>query len=187
MPSRLYEIRELYFQQSRYSDGQEEMREKYPPLIQLPTNGYFERLKVDADLLESALAAAGAETNKNLSEQVFGSAIKHQQVNLKHQAHLLYERAQLHKQHIRDIDDRHRQIQEKLFGVEINNFPDRSKRMGNLEGQLLQLEKQRRDEELAFWKDTVELRHSLFELAGDYSDIKRRSSVLSGLEEKDGR
>jgi hypothetical protein len=76
------------------------------------------------------------------------------------------------------------EIQEKLFGIQINNFPDRAKRLSNLEGQLLQLEGQRRDEEIAFWKDTVELRAKLFEHAVAYKDAKQRFSILSDVEGK---
>ena len=81
-----------------------------------------------------------------------------------------------------DIDHRHLQIQEQLFGVKINNSPDKARRQSNLESQLLQLEQQRRDEELAFWKDTVELRQGVFESAAAFKDAKHRYSVFSGVE-----
>jgi hypothetical protein len=74
-----------------------------------------------------------------------------------------------------------------LFGVQINNAPDKARRLSNLEGQLLQLESQRRDEELAFWKDTVDLREKLFEGAASYKDANHRYSVFSDVEAGDGR
>ena len=92
----------------------------------------------------------------------------------------------MHKQHIQDIDHTHLKVQENLFGVKINNFPDKARRLSNLEGQLLQLESQRRDEELAFWKDTVELREKLFESASDYKAISNRYSIFSDVEAKHG-
>ena len=56
--------------------------------------------------------------------------------------------------------------------------------MTNLQSQLLQLEQQRREEELAFWKDTVELRKELFESATDYRNTRHRYSIFSQVEEK---
>ena len=120
--------------------------------------------------------------NGIMAQQVFGQDLKQQQIHLQHTANLFYERCQLHKQHIQDIDDRHLKVQERLFGVEINNFPDRNKQLRTLEGQLMQLEQQRREEELAFWKDTVELRKELFESATDYRDTSQRHAIFSRVE-----
>ncbi|MFH1613641.1 MAG: hypothetical protein ABIG61_00955 [Planctomycetota bacterium] len=103
-------------------------------------------------------------------------------LGLKHLANLFYERCKLHKQHIREIDSTHIKVQEDLFGVKINNSPDKGKRLSSLEGLLLQLESQRRDEELKFWADTVELREKLFEGAATYKDAKHRYSVFADVE-----
>jgi hypothetical protein len=99
-------------------------------------------------------------------------------------ANLFFERCKLNKQHIQDIDHRHMQIQEKKFGAELNLD---AKRLSNLEGQLLQLEQSRRDEELAFWKDTVELREKLFENSVDYRAAKHRESIFSDVETDYGK
>lgn len=186
MPNKTYELRNLYFQQSQYSANKQDDKHDYPALLQWPANGYFDRIKPDADLLQQALSPFDKYSMDNLSEQVFGNALKQQHVNLKHSANLFYERCKLHKQHIQDIDDRHIKVQERLFGVEINNFPDRNKQLRTLEGQLMQLEHQRREEELTFWKDTVELRKQLFETAGDYRADKHRYSLFADVEEKYG-
>jgi len=103
-------------------------------------------------------------------------------VNLRHAGNLFHERCRLHKQHIRDIDHRHSQILERLFLAKINSAPDSVRRLSNLENQLLQLESQRRDAELAFWKDTVELRDKLFEGAGAYKAAEHNYSVFAGVE-----
>ena len=153
-----------------------------PTLIQWPADNYFNRFKIDSDLFEKALVPEKHSALTNISEQIFGNDIKNQYTGLKHVAHLLYERAKLHKNHITEINDRHMNIQEIKFGVEINHTPDRAKRLSNLEGQLLQLEQSRRDEELNFWKDTVELREKLFAGASDFSSAKQRYSMLSCIE-----
>ena len=186
MPNKTYELRNLYFQQSRYSADQYENKYTYPPLLQWPAHSYLERLKPDADLLREALSPMREYQTGSLADQVFGSELKQQHVNLQHSANLFYERCYLHKRHVRDIDDRHIKVQERLFGVEINHTPDRHKQLNTLEGQLMQLEQQRREEELSFWKDTVELRKELFETAGSYRDSQHRYSVFSGVEDHYG-
>ena len=181
MPNKTYELRNLYFQQSQYSVGQDDEQPQYPALLTLPENGYFNTFRVDTDLLQQALAPSNDYQLTNLSQQVFGQELKKQHINLQHSANLFKERCQLNKQHLQDIDHRNMQVQEKLYGVWINNFPDRSKRLGNLESQLLQLEQQRREEELAFWKDTVDLRQQLFETADDYRNTRNRYNIFSGV------
>ena len=185
MPNNTYELRKLYFEQSQYCSQQKEP--KYQPLLQWPENGYFERFKLDAGLLDKALTPLKKTDTYSIADQVFGNQKQSEYLGLKHQANLFYERCKLHKQHISEIDSSHIKVQESKFGVEINNFPDRAKRLSNLEGQLLQLESQRRDEELAFWKDTVELREKLFEGAATYKDASHRYSIFSDVEEKYGR
>ena len=182
MPNKTYELRNLYFQQSQYCSQQ--AKPDYKPLLQWPKNGYFEKLKPDADLLQKALSPLEKSAVDSIADQVFGNQKQAEYLGLKHLANLFYERCKLHKQHIKDIDHSHIKIQEDLFGVKINNIPENARRLSNLEGQLLQLEQQRRDEELAFWKDTVELRGKLFEGAATYKDANHRYSVFSDVEEK---
>jgi CII-binding regulator of phage lambda lysogenization HflD len=185
MPNKTYELRRLYFEQHPYGIA-DSPGDAYPSLLQWPANGYFTSMKPDAELLQDALTPLITAT-ASLSEQVFGNQMKHEYFGLKHLSNLFYERCRLHKQHIKDIDRSHIQIQEIKYGVEINHFPDRAKRLSTLEGQLLQLEQQRREEELAFWKDTADLREKMFENAGLYSDIKHRYSIFSGMEANYGR
>ena len=185
MPNKTYELRNLYFQQSRYFTNQPET--SYPLLLKWPSNGYFEKFKPDADLLQKALSPLEKSATYSVADQVFGNQKQLESLGLKHLANLLYERAQLHKQHIKDIDHTHIKIQEKLFGAKINALPDKARRLSNLEGQLLQLEGQRREEELAFWKDTMELREKLFESAATYKAANHRYSIFSDVEAKYGR
>jgi hypothetical protein len=182
MPNKLYELKNLYLQQSQYSVQQ--TRPEYPLLLSWPENEYLNQFKPDAKLLQKTLSPLEKSLSNNIADQVFGNQKQLEYLSIKHLANLFYERCQLHEQHIKDIDHRHIQIQEKKFGVEINHTPENSKRLSNLEGQLLQLEQQRRDEELAFWKDTAELREKMFEKAGLYRAAKQRYSVFSAVEEK---
>jgi len=185
MPNKTYEIRQLYFQQSQY---QVEPAEPCPPpLLQWPDSSYFAKLRPDAELLQRVLHQDMEKARASVAEEVFGSQKELEYTSMKHLVNLLQERSTLHQQHLYDIDHRHLQIQEELFGVRINNSPDRAKRLTPLEGQLLQLEQQRREEELAFWKDTVDLREKLFEGASAYKAAKHRYSVFSQVEGEYGR
>ena len=185
MPNKTYELRKLFFEQNQYSA--KEAKSYEPLLLQESFKGYFKKLKPDADLLQKALVPEKYSEESSVSEQIFGNDIKQQYTGLKHAANLFAERCQIHRNHIQEIDRRHLEAQEKLFGVKINNSSDKSKRLTSLEGQLAQLEKERREEELAFWKDTVELREKLFEGAGNYKDAKHRSQIFSDVEAEYGR
>ena len=182
MPTKIYELRNLYLQQSRYSAEPEERKYAGPPILRWPADSYFDRLKPDADLLQRALAPRDTYKTADISQRVFGNELKQQQISLKHTANLFYERCRLHQSHMEEIDDRHVKAQERLFGVEINRFPDRNKQLRTLEGQLLQLEQQRREEELAFWKDTVELRQILLDRAADYRGTQDRYTLFAEAE-----
>jgi hypothetical protein len=188
MYNRIDELKELYSQHSQYSANPTVPNERpYDSLLQWPSNGYFEQLKPDAALLKEALTLYTDPQTSTVADQVFGTQKRQEYIGIKHLANLFYERSKLHKQHVQDIDHRNSQIQEKLFCVKINNLPERARRLSNLEGQLLQLENQKREEELAFWKDTVELRQQLFEGAAAYKAAKHRYSVFSQVEGKYGR
>ncbi len=182
MPNSLYEIRNLYLQQSQYSV--KEAKPEYPLLLHWPKNNYLKQFTPDAETLQKVLSPAVTPGNNNIADQLFGNQKQFEYLNLKHLSNLFQERCRLHEQHIKDIDHSNMQIQEKKFGVEINMIPENAKRLSNLESQLLQLEQQRRDEELSFWKDSAELREKMFEKAGLYRAAKQRYSVFSDVEDK---
>ena len=184
MPNTTSELRRYYLQQRQ--DTTESPQSYPPPLLHWPSGAYFGQFRQDTDLLQKALDADCGQEESSVAEQVFGNQRRQEYVGLRHLANLLYERSRLHTQHIQDIDHRHIEIQEKLFGVRINNTPDKGKRQSGLESQLLQLEQQRRDEELAFWKDTVDIRQKLFETTSTYTAAKHRYSIFSGVEEEHG-
>jgi len=185
MPNKTYELRKLYFEQSQYCSKQVEP--DYQPLLQWPEKGYFEKFKLDSELLQKAISPLTKSETDSIADQVFGNQKQSEYLGLKHLANLFYERCNLHKQHIKEIDSTHIKVQEKLFGAKINSAADKGKRLSSLEALLLQLESQRRDEELAFWKDTVELREKLFEGATTYKDANHRYSIFSDVEDKYGR
>lgn len=180
-------VAEPYALDSQRSADSANTRSAYDSrLSQWPAGGYLGILESDAYLFHKSLSISKQNGDDSVASQVFGNQKELQHTNLEHSVNLLQERARIHKQHLRDIDHRHIEAQEKLFGVNINNFPDKAKRQSNLESQLLQLEQQKRDEELAFWKDTVDLRRELFDTAALYRVVKHRYSIFSDVEGKHG-
>lgn len=182
MPTHTYEMGKLYFEQSQYSASKHDDKYSKLPLFQWPSNGYFRGLKPDAELFQTALRPEKKYERQAVSEQIFGNEIKQQYCGLKHISNLLRERSALHEKHMQEINSRDMDVQGKLFGAQIHNNPDKARRLSNLEGHLAQLDKERRDEELAFWRDTVELREKLFEGADNYRGAKHRFTVFSDVE-----
>jgi len=177
--------RELYFQHSGYSVGKP-VNSSYDSLLQWPSNGYFERLKPDAALLKEALTAYVRPGTYSVAEQVFGSQAKEQRLSLKHLTNILYERALLHRNHLKDIDRRLMQCQERLSIIKMHFPVDGGRCQQNLERLIIELEKQRHDEEINFWKDSTEIRQKLFDGAIAYSATRRRKDMLYGVEEENG-
>jgi len=174
------EIRYLYSQDSRYSP---DIAEKLPydSLLQWPSNSYFDRLKPDSYLLKETLQPYNPET-LTVAEQVFGSQARQQKIGLRHLANILYERSLLHAKHLKEIDSRLMDSHEKLSILKMH-FPVDFGRTGqNLERLIIQLEEDRRAEEINFWKDSTEIRQKLFEDAAVYSATKHRKDILYGVE-----
>jgi len=175
------EIRNLYSQDSWYSPDRPE-KPFYDSLLQWPSNGYFERLKPDTYLLKETLHSYPSPETSTVAEQVFGSQARQQKISLRHLANILYERSFLHAKHLREIDRRLMDSHEKLSILKMH-FPVDFGRTGqNLERLIIQLEEDRRAEEINFWKDSTEIRQKLFEDAAVYSATKHRKDILYGVE-----
>jgi len=174
-------LQELYLQNSRYSSSKLENL-FYDSLLQWPRNAYFERLKPDAALLKEALTSYATPATSTVAEQVFGNQARQEKIGLKHLANILYERAVLHRKHLKDIDRRLMESQEKLSIIKMHFPVDGGRSQQNLERLIIELEKQKRDEDINFWKDTLDIRQKLIEQAAEYSATKRRKDMLYSVE-----
>ena len=101
---------------------------------------------------------------------------------MRHTANLLSHRYQLHKRHLRDLDHRIMQVQGQLSIARqwATGLPSRQE--VDLEKLMLKLEEGRRDEETAFWKDTVKIRQELLAGAKEYQATRHRAEILRPLE-----
>jgi hypothetical protein len=186
MSNKTLEIRELYLQQSPPYQQNQIKTYSAGNIINWPADGYFNQFKPDCRLLEDSLKPQ-TEENSNIADKIFGDQKKRHHLNLRHSGNLFYERCKLHNNHIKEIDNTMTDISGKLFSAGLGNLPDNQKRLSTLENQMLQLEHQRREEQLSFWKDTVDLRKDLFETAAEYKTADNRYRLLSGMENNYGR
>jgi len=131
------QLRELYFQNSQYSERQENLY--LPPLIQWPATGYLDRLKPDFALLKEALLPPANTITSTVAEQVFGNQARQQRIGLKHLANILYERTFLHRNHLKDIDRRLMDCQGKLSIIKMHFPVDGGRSQQNLERLIIDL------------------------------------------------
>jgi len=181
-PYTFAKVQEAYFERSQYEPSQ--TYRYVDSLLQWPGNRYFDNLKRDVPLLEENLAPA-PETfaySATLAEQVFGQQKREHRTSLKHLINLLYERSRLHYRHLKDIDHRLMDCHSRLSMARMLSPMRADIGQVNLERLIVALEKERRKEELGFWKDSRELREEVFETAREYGATARRARMLSGLE-----
>lgn len=175
------ELQELYFHKNPYSVDRPKYFH-YDSLLQWPANGYFDKFRSDAALLKHALAAYANTEAPTVAEQVFGNQARDQRIGLLHKSNILYERSFLHSKHLKEIDRHLRKCIERLSILKMHFPLDGGRTQQNLEKTVLQLEQERRTEEINFWKDSTEIRGKLFEDAGVYTATKRRENMLTGVE-----
>lgn len=97
----------------------------------------------------------------------------------------LYERRKIHEGNLNRInydvvktDTELMKIDDLTHGFRLNVDKELSKKEQSLEQDLLNLERQRRDEDVSFWKDQVLLKKELIELAGPYTAARAREKIL---------
>jgi len=102
----------------------------------------------------------------------------------------LYERAQIREQNLKRIEYDTVKIDTELLQLDAlvhscwqSSPPEFLKRRDNLEREIMNLERQRRDEDTSFWKDRVLLRKELPEIAGAYEAAKAREGLLDGVKD----
>jgi len=170
---------------SLYSDA--EPHQPYGSLIQWPRTGYLDRFRLDAMLLQQALTSYSGQFASTVAEQVFGNQARQQGISLRHSANILYERMLIHRTRLKEIDRRLMEFQSKLSIVKMHFPLDGGRNQQSLEKLIVDLEKQRHDEELKFWKDSTDVRQKLFDGATAYGATRHRHDLLCGVEGDDDR
>ena len=157
----------------------------YGPFSPWPWNSDAEKSTLDDALLKEALSGDTSPQETTLAERVFGGQAKQQRIGLRHLANVLYERALLHDRRLRDIDHRLTELLDRLSVLKMHFAVDPGRSQQQLEKLVIELERQRHEEQTGFWKDNAEIRQQLFEGAAAYGAATRRKDMLYGVEVSD--
>ena len=182
-----YQTSNAYTDRSGYSEPRVLSYTESKQVLGLPAHELPHLMVRDASTLAELLEPISLPYDTTMAEQVFGHQAKQQKISLKHVANLLYERIRIHTRHLDDIAHRDMQTQEALFGAQLHRNLDNGKKALTITGMLHQLDQARRQEELAFWKDTAELRNILLENAQEYHSLRHRTTLLESLEPRGGK
>ena len=174
----LPQIQQAYFARCAYNQRTEKIETDY--LVQWPKDLYSGQFSRDTGLLQESFTAS-TTNHADLPSRVFGNQLRHERMSAQHLANLLYERATLYTRHITDIKSRRSQMQEALPIDKLLSPREATRHQMALEKMLVQLESDRRKEELDFWKDTQDIREGLFDKAWAYRTNKERVNLLGSF------
>ena len=150
---------------------------KYHPVV--------DENRSDTDRLLKDLFQDSAFASR-LSERVFGTQLKRTGVAVQNLDQLLSGRNQILDRNLREINQRRNEIANRL-SIARRPYSIRTPQdVARIEKMLFDIESQRRDEYLNFWKDLARTRTELFEAAGEYQATKNRASLFGGIGEVDG-
>jgi hypothetical protein len=149
-------------------------------VISWPADIHQAPFQRDTQLFQEVLSVPSSSYD-SLASRIFGNQLRRQKLSVKHLANLIYERALLYSRHVRDIKSRHMDVQEEIFKEKLMSPSQASRRQVALEAMIVDLEKEKRKEELEFWKDSKDIRESLFESAGEYQSASHRVQMLQGF------
>jgi len=170
-------LQKAYFASSTYARSEELVSQDF---LTWPNRLYSEQLRPDLQLLRETLVPP-TSLDESVAAQVFGNQLRQEKISVQHQAHLLQERAALYASQMADLTSSHLKIQEALFCERINSPHEATRRQMALEGLLFRLESEQRKAELEFWKDTRDVRETLFEKAQAYQAVSQRASFLERI------
>ena len=171
------------------SDHSESQTKYVDSLLQWPGSSYFQPWQQEKLILSEALSPVELPNSysETLADQVFGRQAREGKLSIKHTAGLVVHRYQLHKRHVSDINHRIMGLQGRISILKMLDPWQTSKPQIDLEKMLAKLESDKRDEDVAFWKDTLKLRQELLAGAKEYQASRHRADILRGVEAGYGR
>jgi len=179
-------LEETYSSHSRYCVREATASDYlYGPFGPWLRNSDAEKFAYDNALLKEILSGYTSPREATLAERVFGSQARQQRIGLRHLANILYERTLLHDKRLRDIEHRLTELLDRLSVLKMHFQIDGGRSRQQLEKLVIELERQRHEEQTSFWKDSTEIRRQLFEGASEYGSANRRKDMLCGVEVKD--
>jgi len=126
------------------------------------------------------------KVESTLAQKVFGQQMEEHKASARHLSKLLSERWDLHRTHLEELRDGISRLKNRLYLASRPYVIDHPMRQANLERNLLKLESDSRKEEIDFWKDSMEIRGKMMEVANEYRKGVNRSRFFGGGEDRDG-
>jgi len=184
--NRTAQLRKAYLLQNRNDIEENPPQANSSPLS--PLLPYIENTHLKDDLNDMALAMHGNNPIilDHLAERVFGNQLARDRLTASHVGHLLQERSLLYHNHMKDIRRRINQVGNRISSLSRPYTIRTPQQVAGFERLRLQLESDERKEQLAFWKDTAELRDKLLDTSINYRATLDRASLLGpegGLDE----
>ena len=121
-------------------------------------------------------------SGNSIRDQVFGGQVTSQKYTLKHFSSQGGARERIHHQHIKEINRRITELSGDLSIARMLSGGRLEKDIIKLQGQMDQLEREKRKERLDFWKDMAEIGKDRLDTALEYNAVTRRADLFQGLE-----
>lgn len=141
-----------------------------------------ERCVRDADDLlrpREADAASYAATG-DIASLVFNAQATQHEASSRNMSRLIGDRMALADRHIEEIKHRLHELKARIPPSQSPFGPSPDGSLSDVERQVFDLEKQRREVQAKLWKDVVELRTELLGERSEYQGARRRFSFFSG-------
>ena len=104
-----------------------------------------------------------------------------QKVSTLQAMYLVKEREHLRDRNIKDIDHRIMYCQDHLSKIHMLYGVMKSQKIEGLQKMLFDLEKQRRNEFIISWRDTLKLKLDLMGMLGEYQVLKKQEALLEDV------
>ena len=178
-----YELPQQRIAHQNSLDYQDQEKDPYVnSLFSWPRNEYFQIFMPDANLFNKYLPEKSETRYTGMANDIFGQQLKQQRFSLKHIGNLLYERTTLHQRHLNAINHSLFDLRSRRLCLDMGYQQDKTREKTALDKVVVSLEQERRNEDLAFWKDTAEMRKELFSDAGEYQAIANRFNLFADFE-----
>ena len=143
-------------------------------------------LRDDMEALKAYSHVEDPKGEGSLAQKVFGQQVDEQKASGRHLSGLLEERWRLYRDHIGELRDEISRTKNRLYIASRPYVIDHPMRQANLEKFLLKLESDARKEEIDFWKDSIDLRDKMWDVANEYRKGVNRSRLFGRGEAQNG-
>jgi hypothetical protein len=155
------------YQPSWFYDSAAKLKDNYTSFVNIP----------------SEKTTLVQESDEDDFEGMFKDKLRFQKLSALQALYLINERESLRDKNVSSIDSRTMYCHENLSRLRmwLGRAPSDSRAIGNLQKLVIDLERERRDQKTASWKDTLELKLSLLDKIQGYQNLKRQETLLEDV------